>query len=146
MGLGAFYSKVLTVGPNGTHPDLEMYYLPVACQHCDNPQCVSVCPTGASYKREDGIVLVDHSTHRMPDVRRQRCPYGVRTYDDAPDKGRHREVHDMRPSHRTRAKCPPACSIAPDQVRKFGDIEDRKEVSKRRFEEPSSIDVQPIRA
>ena len=55
VGLGTFYSKVLTIGPSGTYPDLEMYYLPVACQHCENPQCVSVCPTGASYKRDDGI-------------------------------------------------------------------------------------------
>ena len=55
VGLGTYYNKVLTVGPSGTYPDLEMYYLPVACQHCDNPECVHVCPTGASYKREDGV-------------------------------------------------------------------------------------------
>ena len=55
VGLGTFYNKVLTVGPSGTYPDLEMYYLPVSCQHCDNPECVSVCPTGASYKRDDGV-------------------------------------------------------------------------------------------
>lgn len=61
VGLGTFYNKVLTVGSSGTYPDLEMYYLPVSCQHCDNPECVSVCPTGASYKRDDGVVLVDHS-------------------------------------------------------------------------------------
>ena len=41
VGLGTYYNKVLTVGPSGTYPDLEMYYLPVACQHCDNPECVS---------------------------------------------------------------------------------------------------------
>ena len=57
VGLGTYYNKVLTVGPFGTYPDLEMYYLPVACQHCDNPECVSVCPTGASYRREDVVTF-----------------------------------------------------------------------------------------
>ena len=82
VGLGTFYSKVLTVGPSGTYPDLEMYYLPVACQHCENPQCVSVCPTGASYKRDDGIVLVDHSKCVGCQYCVMACPYGVRTYGD----------------------------------------------------------------
>ena len=78
VGLGTFYSKVLTIGPSGTYPDLEMYYLPVACQHCDNPQCVTVCPTGASYKREDGIVLVDHAKCIGCQYCVMACPYGVR--------------------------------------------------------------------
>ena len=78
VGLGTFYSKVLTVGPSGTYPDLEMYYLPVSCQHCDNPECVSVCPTGASYKRDDGVVLVDHSKCIGCQYCVMACPYGVR--------------------------------------------------------------------
>ena len=78
VGLGTFYNKVLTVGPSGTYPDLEMYYLPVSCQHCDNPECVSVCPTGASYKRDDGVVLVDHSKCIGCQYCVMACPYGVR--------------------------------------------------------------------
>ena len=77
VGLGTFYNKVLTVGPSGTYPDLEMYYLPVSCQHCDNPECVSVCPTGASYKRDDGVVLVDHSKCIGCQYCVMACPYGV---------------------------------------------------------------------
>ena len=56
VGLGTYYNKVLTVGPFGTYLDLEMYYLPVQCQHCADPECVKVCPTGASHKLEDGTV------------------------------------------------------------------------------------------
>ena len=78
VGLGTFYNKVLTVGPSGIYPDLEMYYLPVSCQHCDNPECVSVCPTGASYKRDDGVVLVDHSRCIGCQYCVMACPYGVR--------------------------------------------------------------------
>ena len=78
VGLGTFYNKVLTVGSSGTYPDLEMYYLPVSCQHCDNPECVSVCPTGASYKRDDGVVLVDHSKCIGCQYCVMACPYGVR--------------------------------------------------------------------
>ena len=77
VGLGTFYNKVLTVGSSGTYPDLEMYYLPVSCQHCDNPECVSVCPTGASYKRDDGVVLVDHSKCIGCQYCVMACPYGA---------------------------------------------------------------------
>lgn len=130
VGLGTFYNKVLTVGPNGTYPDLEMYYLPVACRHRDNLQCVSVCPTGASYKREDGIVLVDHSTCIGCQMCVMACPYGVRTYDDAPDKGVIEKCTMC--AHRIDKGEVPACVFhCPGQARKFGDIEDpESEVSK----------------
>ena len=77
VGLGTFYNKVLTVGASGIYPDLEMYYFPVACQHCDDPQCVSVCPTGASYQRDDGVVLVVHSRCIGCQYCVMACPYGA---------------------------------------------------------------------
>ena len=57
--IGNFWNKVLRVGPTKkadyVHTnDVEMYYLPVSCQHCQNPECVAVCPTGASVKLDDG--------------------------------------------------------------------------------------------
>ena len=47
------------VGPSGTFPELSMYYLPVMCQHCDNPPCLEACPNDAVYKNEDNLVLIE---------------------------------------------------------------------------------------
>jgi len=44
----------------GTFPYLGTTFMPENCHHCDNPPCERVCPTGATYRREDGLVLVDY--------------------------------------------------------------------------------------
>ena len=55
---------------------------PRSCLHCDEPDCVTVCPTGASYKRaEDGIVLVNPETCIGCKLCSWACPYGAREYD-----------------------------------------------------------------
>lgn len=132
VGLGTYYNKVLTVGPSGTYPDLEMYYLPVACQHCDNPECVHVCPTGASYKREDGVVLVDHSKCIGCQYCVMACPYGVRTYDEGRDKGVIEKCTMC--AHLIDKGEKPACvKHCPGQARLFGDLDDpESDVSKLR--------------
>jgi molybdopterin-containing oxidoreductase family iron-sulfur binding subunit len=65
----------------GTYPNTEMSFLPRPCQHCDNAPCVKVCPVGARYKREDGIVLTD--TDRCIGCRycEVACPYGVNYFN-----------------------------------------------------------------
>lgn len=81
--IGNYWTKVLRIGPNPKYegavsPDVEMYFLPVGCQHCKNPACVSVCPTGASHKLEDGTVQVDKSKCIGCQFCAMACPYGVR--------------------------------------------------------------------
>lgn len=54
--------------------------LPMLCQHCEHPPCVDVCPTGASFRRDDGIVLVDKHTCIGCRYCMIACPYKARSF------------------------------------------------------------------
>ena len=82
VALGERWSKVLTVGPVGEYPDMTRYALPTMCQQCENAPCVSVCPTGASYRDEDGVVLVDKEKCIGCKYCMMACPYGVRQFNE----------------------------------------------------------------
>lgn len=58
----------------------ETRVLPMMCQHCENPPCVDVCPTGASFKRADGIVLVNKHTCIGCRFCMMACPYKARSF------------------------------------------------------------------
>ncbi len=81
---GNFWIKTLRIGPtpieggSGSWPDVEMYFLPVQCQHCEDPECVKVCPTQASYVADDGTVQIDTSKCIGCQFCVMACPYGVR--------------------------------------------------------------------
>ena len=107
--------------------------LPMMCQHCEHPPCVDVCPTAASFKRADGIVLVDK--HRCIGCRycMMACPYKARSFV-------HEPLHDQNPDvprgkgtveactlcvHRVDQGMQPACAEAcPNQAILFGDLND----------------------
>lgn len=82
VALDVNWNKVVTVGPHGSYPEIEQYFLPTMCQECETPQCVKVCPTGASYEREDGIVLIDKEKCLGCKYCIMACPYGVRSFNE----------------------------------------------------------------
>jgi len=115
---------------------------PVMCQHCAHPPCVDVCPTKASYKRADGIVLVDRHTCIGCRYCMMACPYKARSLVHEPIAGQRPEVprgkgcvesctlcvHRIDRGERTTA-CAEAC---PTKAIVFGDLNDPdSEISRR---------------
>ena len=103
-------------------------HFPRSCLHCETPACVSVCPTGASYKRaEDGIVLINPDTCIGCKLCSWACPYGAREY--SPSEGIMKKCtlcvdriyNDSIPEAQRQPACVQAC---PTRARGFGDFND----------------------
>jgi len=141
------WNQVLTFGgssidtPHGTFPNLEMRFLTLACQHCEDPACVKACPAGATYKREDGIVMQDYDKCLGCRLCIMACPYrNVRTYNEESPKYYSEFALGDRDAHPqqkgTVSKCtfcyqrvdkglvPNCVEVCPARARFFGDIED----------------------
>ena len=115
-------------------PAMTLHF-PRSCLHCETPACVTVCPTGASYKRaEDGIVLVDEDKCIGCKLCSWACPYGAREY--SPVEGVMKKctlcVDRIYNENLDEADRQPACVQAcPTRARHFGDLNDpESEVSK----------------
>lgn len=76
---GVFWCRVLEK-EEGKYPSPRRIMLPVLCNHCQEPPCVQVCPTGASTQREDGIVVIEYEKCVGCKACITACPYGARTY------------------------------------------------------------------
>jgi Fe-S-cluster-containing dehydrogenase component len=74
-----YWARVYTE-ETGTFPDVQTTYVPALCNHCADAPCVTVCPTGASHQREDGIVLVNQDTCIGCRACMAACPYAARFY------------------------------------------------------------------
>ncbi len=75
---GVQWRKVLDV-EQGVFPDVQRLFLVVGCQHCAEPPCVPVCPTGATQQRADGLVTMDYDTCIGCGYCAVACPYQART-------------------------------------------------------------------
>jgi molybdopterin-containing oxidoreductase family iron-sulfur binding subunit len=68
------------------YPNTRISFLPRPCMHCDNAPCVKVCPTGARYKRDDGLVATNVDTCIGCRYCAAACPYGVNYFNDQDPK------------------------------------------------------------
>jgi Fe-S-cluster-containing dehydrogenase component len=125
----------------------RMVHFPRSCLHCAEPACVTVCPTGASYKRaEDGIVLVDESLCIGCKLCSWACPYGAREFDV--DAGVMKKctlcVDRIYNEALTPAQRVPACvSTCPASARHFGDLGDPQSSVSRLVAERGGYDLMP---
>ncbi len=150
----------------GAFIDEENFYMkeeyrkkmvPVLCNNCNNPPCVEVCPTQATFQREDGIVMMDW--HRCIGCRycMAACPYGSRSFnwrDPRPF------IKDINPDYPTRMrgvveKCiwcddrvsqglPPACvEVCPEKALVFGNLNDPESDVRKLLKENFSVKRKP---
>jgi Fe-S-cluster-containing dehydrogenase component len=125
----------------------QTLHFPRSCLHCEEPACVTVCPTGASYKRaEDGIVLVDEDKCIGCKLCSWACPYGAREYSAV--EGVMKKctlcVDRIYNENLEEAERQPACVQAcPTRARHFGDLGDPESDISKLVAARGGVDLMP---
>ena len=144
---GVWFNRIHTFEVEVNDNDSKTVHFPKSCLHCDDAPCVTVCPTGASYKREeDGIVLVNADTCIGCKICSWACPYGAREYDEnagvmkkctlCVDK-----IYNENIPEEDRV---PACvSTCPAGARSFGDLNDQGSDLFKIIEDRDGYDLMP---
>jgi Fe-S-cluster-containing dehydrogenase component len=127
---GVWFNRIHTYEavPESGDGCAQTVHFPRSCLHCENAACVTVCPTGASFKRdEDGIVLVDESRCIGCKLCSWACPYGAREFDQ--DAGVMKKctlcIDRIYNENLEEVDRVPVCvSTCPVSARHFGDLGD----------------------
>ena len=101
----------------------KAFFVPKLCNHCTHPACVQCCPTGATYRTKDGVVLIDHKYCIGCAYCVQACPYGARYFNHE------KQVSDKCTwcYHRITKGLQPACvEVCPVGARVFGNLDDKQ--------------------
>ncbi|MFH1137868.1 MAG: 4Fe-4S dicluster domain-containing protein [Pseudomonadota bacterium] len=139
-GPGVFWCKVLE-HESGTYPKVKRLFLPVLCNHCENAPCEAACPTGATHRTADGLVLIDYDRCMGCGACVLACPYDARTLVEEerfyfPNTPLPHGVDELRGQTGVVQKCTfcaerldqgrvPACvEVCPTSCRVFGDLND----------------------
>ncbi len=142
---GHFRCKV-KISEKGIYPNSTQTFLPTLCNHCENAPCVRVCPSGASYHDEDGVVRVDTEKCIHCQMCVNACPYDARTFnsveepsywaEDGLGQDEFEKYRFPENVYNTPDKCdfcanrraqglPPACvATCGGKARIFGDLDD----------------------
>jgi len=143
--LGNYWCDVINVDPVGTHPDIDMYWMPLQCQQCEDSPCVGACPTGAAYRDPDNnVVLIDKSTCVGNKACLTACPYSddqgatrpsVRWFNEAEGvtekctlcnhiTSTSDGIEDTKDSANVDHAVPPCVHNCSTKARHFGDLDD----------------------
>ncbi|MCB8814813.1 4Fe-4S dicluster domain-containing protein [Desulfosporosinus shakirovi] len=115
------YNPVTTVGPTGVYPNLHMAHIPLLCMHCEQTPCVNSCPTGASQRREDGIVWIEESKCVGCKTCVMVCPYGARVSNHEKGTVQKCDFCFDRVDKGSIPRCVQSCH---QKARIFGDLDD----------------------
>jgi Fe-S-cluster-containing dehydrogenase component len=143
---GVWFNRVHTYEQSCDGASRTVHF-PRSCLHCDEPACVTVCPTGASYKRtSDGIVLVDEDKCIGCRLCSWACPYGAREFDV--DVGVMKKctlcIDRIYNQNLEEADRVPACVAAcPTSARHFGDLGDPSSAVSQLVAERGGVDLMP---
>ncbi|MEO1550457.1 MAG: 4Fe-4S dicluster domain-containing protein [Pseudomonadota bacterium] len=145
--MGTFLNRIHTFEVVPENRPAQTVHFPKSCLHCEDAPCVTVCPTGASYKRvEDGIVLVNESDCIGCGLCAWACPYGAREMDAAEGVMKKctlcvdRIYNENIPQEDRVPSCVRTC---PAGARHFGDLSDPTSSIFHLVEERGGIDLMP---